>query len=91
MQGGEAFGILEREDAENEGEKGKGKGKGISGEGKDGSIEGKGKEKKCKCRGRRHPECWRFELHFEDGARPVLGAEREEGMGRPSSSQERCD
>ncbi|PVH75233.1 hypothetical protein DL98DRAFT_14041 [Cadophora sp. DSE1049] len=82
VQGGEVFGILEGEGGGNEGEKGKEK----AGEGKDGSIEGKGKqkEKKCKCRGRRHPGCWRFELHFEDGARPVLGQEREEGMGRPS-------
>lgn len=42
------------------------------------------KEQKCKCRGKRHPGCWRFDLHFEDGTRPVLGEEREEGMGRPS-------
>lgn len=46
---------------------------GTNGEGKEG--------KKCKCKGRRHPGCWRFELEFE-GDMPVLGEEREEGMGR---------
>ncbi|KAH7333236.1 hypothetical protein BKA65DRAFT_41817 [Rhexocercosporidium sp. MPI-PUGE-AT-0058] len=48
-------------------------------------VGGKSKQgvdgKKCKCRGRRHPGCWRFEMKFE-GVKPILGMEREEGLGR---------
>lgn len=36
---------------------------------------------KCRCRGRRHPECWRFEISFE-GDVPTLGEEREEVVRR---------
>ena len=56
---------------------------GISDGGKAREKSEERKEQKCKCRGKRHPGCWRFDLHFEDGSRPVLGEEREEGMGRP--------
>ncbi|KAK0111155.1 hypothetical protein ONS95_001532 [Cadophora gregata] len=69
VQGGEVFGILEGDGA---------------GAGKAKEKEKEKVEKKCKCRGKRHPGCWRFDLHFEDGARPVLGEEREEGLGRLS-------